>query len=404
MQKNHRSALLSGFLLLSILGLSACVGSVADTPNSSDFSQEEIEQSADTTDSSTEFEDRELPYDSQQTDSLEERPARVAQNSSNSASRPTRQVAQKPSAPAKATLKNVKVFFPKSPESAEDFTAVKPVWRTTSSEGVASFAIEQLIAGPTSREKQNGVTTALQLRGNSNCGKDFTLSINQGVARLQFCRDVLSAGIGDDARAQSAIETTLKQFSTIKSVVLLNKNGNCLADASGDNRCLGSVSTQPKLNRNSQLAINGIGPVNIGMTVEQASQAAGIKLVSSNPNPNRICDYYKLAGEPEGVVFMVTNGRIARVEIETDDITTVSGAKIPDTEESVQSLYGGNLQVSRLPYSEDGHFLTFIPKSNRDKNLRLKFVTKGERVNAMLAGKLPEVNYIEGCLDVRPEA
>jgi len=384
MHKNRRSTLLPSFLLLSILGLSACAGSVIGTPNSLDLSQVEIEQSTET----TAFEERELPNKSKQTNSLEYRP--------------TKQVVQQPLAPAKSTVKNVKVFFPKSPVSAENFTAVKSVWRTTSSEGVARFAIEQLIAGPTNQEKQNGVTAAIQLRGNSNCGKDFTLSIDRGVARLQFCRDVVSAGIGDDARAKSAIEATLKQFSTVKSVVLLNKNGNCLADNSGDNRCLGSVSTQPKLTRNSQLAINGIGPVNIGMTVEQASQAAGIQLVPFEPNPNRICAYYKLAGEPDGVFFMVTNGRIARVEIETDDITTVSGAKIPDTKESVQSLYGGNLQVSNLPNSTEDQVLTLVPNSNQDKNLRLKFLTKRGRVNAMFAGKLPEVDYIEGCLDVRP--
>lgn len=382
MHKNCRSTLLSSFLLLSIWGLSACAGSVTGTPASLDSSPEEIEHSADTKNPPTEIAERELPSESKQSNSPEDRPIKQT---------------------TQQTLKNVKVFFPKTPESAQDFTAVKPVWRTTSSEGVARFALEQLIAGPTSQERQNGVTAAIQLGGNSNCGRDFTLSIERGVARVKFCRDVVSAGIGDDARAQSAIEATLKQFSTVQSVVLLNKNGNCLANASGDNRCLGSLGTQPKLTRNSQLAINGIGPVTIGMTVEQASQAAGIQLVPFKPNPNRICDYYKLAGEPDGVFFMVTNGKIARVDIETDDITTVSGAKIPDPEESVQSLYGGNLQVSRLPNSTEGHFLTFVPNSNSDRNFRLKFATKGGRVTTMSAGQLPEIDYIEGCLDVRPE-
>jgi hypothetical protein len=36
----------------------------------------------------------------------------------------------------------------------------------------------------------------------------------------------------------SALKTTLKQFPTIRSVVLLDQNGNCLGDLSGDNRCL----------------------------------------------------------------------------------------------------------------------------------------------------------------------
>lgn len=55
---------------------------------------------------------------------------------------------------------------------------------------------------------------------------------------LKFCRSVVSAGIGDDARIKSSLTATLKQFSSIRSVILLDRNGNCLGDMSGENRCL----------------------------------------------------------------------------------------------------------------------------------------------------------------------
>ncbi len=137
-----------------------------------------------------------------------------------------------------ARLNSVKVFFPKQPRSNNDFSYVEAVNRTTQSQSVARFAVEQLIAGPTSAERQKGFVGAVQLRDSSNCGGDFNVSISRGAARLQFCRTVVSAGVGDDARAKSAVTATLKQFRGVQSVVILDKNGNCFGDMSGENRCL----------------------------------------------------------------------------------------------------------------------------------------------------------------------
>lgn len=137
-----------------------------------------------------------------------------------------------------ANLNKVNVFFPKTPQSNNNLSYVEPVIRTTRSQITARFAVEQLIAGPTRAERQKGFTPAIALRGTSNCTSDFKLSISKEVARLQFCRTIASAGVGSDARTKSALMTTLKQFSNIKSVIVLDKDGNCFGDMSGENRCL----------------------------------------------------------------------------------------------------------------------------------------------------------------------
>jgi hypothetical protein len=145
-----------------------------------------------------------------------------------------------PQLTAQATRRQVRVFFP---VQGQNLDTVRPVWRTTTSEGVARFAVNQLISGPTTQERQTGLTQAVRLQGRSNCqGDDFTLAIQQGTARLRFCRDVVSAGVGDDARASSAIRATLQQFSSVRSVVVLDAAGNCLGDQSGMNLCLRSNS------------------------------------------------------------------------------------------------------------------------------------------------------------------
>ncbi|WP_088892896.1 GerMN domain-containing protein [Leptolyngbya ohadii] len=138
-----------------------------------------------------------------------------------------------------ARLQTVQVFFPKNPPQNNDLGYVEPVLRRTQSTGVAQFAVSQVIVGPNRQERQRGFIAPIRLQGTSNCsGRDFTLSIASGTARLQFCRQVISAGVGDDARITSSLNATLKQFPTVRSVVLLDREGRCLGDMSGENLCL----------------------------------------------------------------------------------------------------------------------------------------------------------------------
>jgi hypothetical protein len=105
-----------------------------------------------------------------------------------------------------------------------------------------------------------------------------------------------------------------------------------------------AVNAQVQLTDNSKLAINGIGPIRVGMTVDEASQSAGTKLIisGSGGRDEYQCSYVEPKGEPKGIAFMVTKGRIARVDnFSNKQITTIKGAKIGDTEDRIISLYPG---------------------------------------------------------------
>ncbi|WP_049564665.1 GerMN domain-containing protein [Nonomuraea sp. SBT364] len=109
---------------------------------------------------------------------------------------------------------------------------VVAVHRTSPHAGLARFAVEQLIKGPTAAERRRGLHAELggQIRGRSDCGADFTLKIKKGTATLRFCRTVLGTGVGGDARVLRTIEATLKQFGSVKKVVTLDRKGRCLFD------------------------------------------------------------------------------------------------------------------------------------------------------------------------------
>jgi hypothetical protein len=162
-----------------------------------------------------------------------------------------------------------------------------------------------------------------------------------------------------------------------------------------------SVNAQVQLTENSKLAINGIGLIRVGMTVDEASRAVGVRLVKGYAPPpphEEFCSYFKLQGEPKGISFMVTKGRIVRVDISNERVTTIKGAKIGDTEEQIFSLYPGQIRVIKNPLGGRGNNLTFVPRDAADSNYRLIFQTGNDkRVKYFRSGQLPQVEYIEGC-------
>lgn len=160
---------------------------------------------------------------------------------------------------------------------------------------------------------------------------------------------------------------------------------------------IGVGIAQAALTNQSKVVINGIGTVRVGMTVAQASKAAGTRLVSTS-QPNNSCYYVKPQTGLRNLDFMVTNGRIARVDVRKNSaIATLKGARIGDTESKIKSLYPGQIKVTPHKYIAGGHYLTLVPKNDANSNARIVFETDGKRVTEFRAGKLPEVEYVEGC-------
>jgi hypothetical protein len=142
----------------------------------------------------------------------------------------------------------VKVYFSKHPDSENDSSKVFAVNRTSPTLGVATYAIGQLIAGPTASESASGFYTELtsSLSGSSNCGGPaFQITLDHkgatpetGTATIKFCKMLSTAGIGTDARIQAQISKTLLQFSNNHKVIILTRDGHCFGDESGADMCL----------------------------------------------------------------------------------------------------------------------------------------------------------------------
>lgn len=155
----------------------------------------------------------------------------------------------------------------------------------------------------------------------------------------------------------------------------------------------GAEARAPADPANWKVDFRGIGPVEAGMTVAEANAAAGNRLVIP-PKPEE-CDWVKIENVTD-LLLMVERGTISRVDIQRDSrITTESGAKIGDTEARIKALYPG---VVTKPHAyTDGHYLVVTPSATADQRFRLVFETDGQKVLRYRSGRMPSVEYVEGC-------
>lgn len=121
---------------------------------------------------------------------------------------------------AAAGLTPVKVYFQKIPKGDPflDCSVVSEVTRyVPKTQGVGRAAIEALLGGPTTSEDAVGYTTTIPQHVELE-----NLTISNGVATAEFSGR-LEEGVGGSCRVtaiRSQIERTLKQFSTVQTVVI----------------------------------------------------------------------------------------------------------------------------------------------------------------------------------------
>ena len=144
------------------------------------------------------------------------------------------------------------------------------------------------------------------------------------------------------------------------------------------------------------LRLDGIGGVVVGMTVEQAEQVTGHQIRVSSDFTDA-CRYAQPVGGPRHLSFMVSYGRIVRVDVgRGSPIETLSGIGIGAPEEEVLGTYPDQIEVQPHPYLMDrGSYLVFHPR--QDTELLLIFETDRGKVTSFRSGFAEQVRYIEGC-------
>ena len=149
----------------------------------------------------------------------------------------------------------------------------------------------------------------------------------------------------------------------------------------------------PTLSNRSTVSTVGLDTVTFGMTVAEAQQAAGTVLVPAGPTGR--CYHVVPHDAPEGIVFLVHEGTIERVDINSGPITTRSGVGVGSAETMVTDLFGDSIERQvRVDGTVD---LVFVPSDPGDRDFRVVFNVSEGQVRAFKSGRVPQVMGDTGC-------
>ena len=143
------------------------------------------------------------------------------------------------------------------------------------------------------------------------------------------------------------------------------------------------------------VGFDGVGPVRFGMSLAAARAALRDSLIVAPPGGE--CGFAAPGGAPFGVRFMVEQGRIVRVDVDSSGVRTAAGAEVGMSEADVRSRYPVGLRVLPHKYDPKGRYLVLQGTVPADSARRLIFETDGRRVVRYRAGITPAVEYVEGC-------
>jgi hypothetical protein len=147
------------------------------------------------------------------------------------------------------------------------------------------------------------------------------------------------------------------------------------------------------------LTPSGLGPVRIGMTVEEAARALRRDHIEPPPEGfDEACWEVPIGGDRPGVYIMIQNGRVTSISISKDgQVATEAGIRIGDPEAAVKRAYRGKLKIEGHAYNTPpAHYLTAFTADHR-RGIKYSTDEMG-RVEQIDAGLSRSIAYIEGCL------
>ncbi|MEM6436423.1 MAG: hypothetical protein AAF773_21635 [Cyanobacteria bacterium P01_D01_bin.115] len=149
----------------------------------------------------------------------------------------------------------------------------------------------------------------------------------------------------------------------------------------------------------AEVRLTGVGPLNIGMTLEEATDALGLPVVPIGSNISGECSYYQPDTSAQAIGLMVVDNRVIRVDVwPGSSLPTVSGVTIGSSEAELREIYPDQLEATPNPYTQ-GEFLTLVPNDPELSLYRLVFETDDQGdVVQYRTGQFPAVTWPDGCV------
>ena len=140
----------------------------------------------------------------------------------------------------------------------------------------------------------------------------------------------------------------------------------------------------------------------LGMAVEELKGIISSSLDDQNPSEEQMCAMYTLGKEQTRLSFLTEKNKkgeriIERIYINSVGMKTRSGIGIGSSEKELNATYKDYLESNPNPYNPKTLDYYYVPKDKIDSNYRICFLVKNGFVETYSIGRLPAIQYKEGC-------
>lgn len=144
-------------------------------------------------------------------------------------------------------------------------------------------------------------------------------------------------------------------------------------------------------------SFDGYGALRFGMPVDEARKASRGEWVTAGPR-HQPCYYLTPKRErvPSDFALMIEQGKLARIDVGTDQEVAPGGGKVGTSADEIRRLYGTRIEQRDHKYVEGGHYLR-VQDANGGKGVLLFETDDSNKVTRWRIGLPPQVDYVEGC-------
>ena len=137
---------------------------------------------------------------------------------------------------------------------------------------------------------------------------------------------------------------------------------------------------------------NGVGPVEIGMTLSQLNTTLGESFAVPPNREDQAC-FSVSPAKHASISFLIEQGLFARMDVDEPGISTAEGVQVGDSEAHALKAYGRRLEITPR-HDVEGHYLTL---RSADGRYGIKFETEKGKIEAFYAGRAEAIQYVDGC-------
>ena len=144
------------------------------------------------------------------------------------------------------------------------------------------------------------------------------------------------------------------------------------------------------------IRFDGFGPITVGMKRAAVIRALGQKPERSPDAEDEECEYFIPNQGLEGISFMFSYGRLARIDVDKGKTPTDSGLRIGDSMSRIRKAYPKGVTVTARQYIPSPHG-KYVTVKSPDGKFAIRFETHKGRIVTFYSGRFPEVEFVARC-------